>query len=267
MKRFLFIAICFTVGVAFAQKPKITTSYSGRECYLYSGKEYAKVWAQADPGNVMMRSERIDDKTGELSIIIFRQDSAKGYVLKPQNKTFIALELAQLNLNSLVGLDIEKNRTIRKEFKGIELLKNGYECHHYISYMTTVLNNGEVWDEGCYEYWEYEPLKVTMQSKIACGFDEPIILYNFQQGPQPASLFEIPKDYKGMYLPKGGMMEMWTGKPREENQQMVDSTKQVLQQGIQDIQDKLKKVQDTPNKEQQIIDLLQMIGSSSKKKK
>ena len=33
--------------------------------------------------------------------------------------------------------------------------------------------------------------------KIASGYDEPILLTNFQQGTQPAHLFEIPKDYKG----------------------------------------------------------------------
>jgi hypothetical protein len=171
-----------------------SASYSATEVYLYSGKEYAKVWSQADPGNIKSRSERIDEKTGEKYITIIRQDSAKIYTLNPAKKTYSAISLSTMqNLPAAIGLK-ETNREVSKEFLGVEKLKNGYECHHYIDHTTTTINGNT--ETGCFEYWLYEPLGVQMQHKIACGYDEPIILMNFQQGAQPAHLFEIPKDYK-----------------------------------------------------------------------
>jgi hypothetical protein len=48
---------------------------------------------------------------------------------------------------------------------------------------------------------------------------------NIKTGEQPAHLFEIPKDFKGSYLPAGGMLEMFTGKSQE--QQINDVLKLV----------------------------------------
>jgi hypothetical protein len=254
------ITMSFAVFVSAVAAQKQTVSYSGTECWLYSGKEYAKIWMQADPGNLKSRSERIDEKTGEKSIIIYRQDSAKMFVLKPEKKTYIALATSQMNLNDLVGLDVEKNRTVEREFLGTEKLKNGYECHHYISKSTSVLKNGTQ-ETGCFEYWEYEPLNVQMQHKIACGYDEPILLTNFRQGAQPAHLFEIPKDYKGMYLPEGGLLEMFTGKSKEDNQKAVDDARK----SMEDLGDKFKEIEKKP-KDEQLQEYFKLLNDSQKKK-
>ena len=271
MKRLSFITLCLlalilTANVQ-AQTPIRTVSYSGTEYYKYSKKEYAKIWMQADPGNLKSRSERIDEQTGNLSIIIFRQDSAKMYVLKPEKKTYMALAMSQMNTNDLLGLNIEKDRNVEKTFLGLETV-NGYECHHYQHISTSTLSTGAQ-ETGCTHSWMYEPLNVQMQYSN-CGNDEPIFLGDFQQGAQPAHLFEIPKDYTGMSLPAGGLMEMLTGNSREQNQKDADTAKQGLQEGFQNINDQLQKLDESgkdPNKseQQKIMEALQMLGGSQKK--
>ena len=260
----ILLLLLAAAATAKAQSPVQTVSYSGTEYYKYSKKEYAKIWTQADPGNLKSRSERKDEQTGELSIIIFRQDSAKMYVLKPEKKTYMALAMAQMNMNDLMGLNVEKDRSVERKFLGLEDV-NGYECHHYQHISTSTLNNGTQ-ETGCTHSWMFEPLNVQMQYSN-CGYDEPIYLGNFQQGPQPAHLFEIPKDYTGMSLPTGGLMEMLTGKPREENQQNVDAAKKGLQEGFQNIEDQMKSIDD-PNKtqEQKLQEALKLLQQTQKKK-
>jgi len=265
MKRLSFITLCFlsVAATTLAQNPVQTVSYSGTEYYKYSKKEYAKIWNQADPGNLKTRSERKDEQTGELSIMIFRQDSAKMYVLKPEKKTWMAISMSQLNMNDLVGLNVEVDRSAERKFIGLEDV-NGYECHHYQHISTSTLTTGTQ-ETGCTHSWVYEPLNVQMQYSN-CGYDEPIYLGNFQQGTQPAHLFEIPTDYTGMSLPTGGLMEMITGKPREQNQQDVDAAKKSLQDGFQDIENQMKSIDD-PNKSEQekLIDALKMLEGLNKK--
>ena len=265
MKRLSFITLCLLLVAAMtlAQSPVQTVSYSGTEYYKYSKKEYAKIWMQADPGNLKSRSERKDEQTGELSIMIFRQDSAKMYVLKPEKKTWMAIGMAQMNMNDLVGLNVEKDRSAERKFLGLEDV-NGYECHHYQHISTSTMTTGTQ-ETGCTNSWVYEPLNVQMQYSN-CGYDEPIYLGDFQQGTQPAHLFEIPDDYTGMSLPAGGLMEMITGKPREQNQQDVDVAKKSLQDGFQDIENQMKSIDD-PNKSDQekMMDALKMLEGLNKK--
>lgn len=262
MKRLSFILICLlsAAGVADAQTPTAvkTVSYSGREYYKYSGKEYAKIWTQADPGNLKSRSERVDEQTGEKSIIIFRQDSAKMFVLKPEKKTYMVLAMSQLNLNDLVGLNLEKDRNVQKELVGIENI-NGYECHHYKFISNSTFNNGTQ-EKGCHESWIFEPLNVTMQQSN-CGYDEPITLGSFQQGQQSAHLFEIPKDYNVIALPTGGLMELITGNSRQQNQKDVDDAKQTLQS----TGEKLQEIGKNPDPNQQIQGLLNLLNEGGKK--
>jgi len=265
MKRLSFITLCllFAAASLSAQSPVQTVSYSGTEYYKYSKKEYAKIWMQADPGNLKTRSERKDEQTGELSVMIFRQDSAKMYVLKPEKKTWMAISMSQLNMNDLVGLNVEVDRSSERKFIGLEDV-NGYECHHYQHISTSTLTTGTQ-ETGCTHSWIFEPLNVQMQYSN-CGYDEPIYLANFQQGPQPAHLFEIPADYTGMSLPTGGLMEMLTGKPREQNQQDVDAAKKGLQEGFQNIENQMKGLDD-PNKSDQekMMDALKMLEGLNKK--
>jgi hypothetical protein len=187
--------MCFA---AQAQKP--TVSYSATECYKYSGKEYAKVWQQADPGNLKSRSEYIDPKTGEMHITIFRQDSGLVmYSLEPKTKTGLIMPLGEMsNLGVSLGLVKENSSVQKTELVGKETI-NGYECHHYMTTMKSTLITGAE-ESGCLHYWMYEPLNVQMQS-ANCGFDEPLVLNNFKQGSQPAHLFVIPKDYTLQGLP------------------------------------------------------------------
>jgi hypothetical protein len=164
----------------------------------------------------------------------------------------------------MLGLDVEVSRTSKTELLGRETIE-GYDCGHYLSTSTSTLTTGTE-DSGCYEYWEHEPLGVTMQHKEGCGYMSPITLKNFQQGPQPDHLFEIPRDYSVMELPLGGLMELITGNSREQNQRDADNVKKELNTKSQDLQKQLEQLND-PNKSDQekMIDALKMLEGLNKK--
>ena len=262
MKRVLLFMIFFA-AIATAQAQH--TSYSGSEHYLYSKKLYAKIWMQADPGNLKSRSESVDENTGERTVIIYRQDSAKIYTLKPEKKTYIVIPMSQVtNMNSLLGIEFETHRTVDREFIGLETV-NGYECHHYKHTSTSTFSHGGE-EVGVFHSWIYQPLNVQMQHSNG-GYDEPIFLNNFQQGPQPAHLFEIPKDYEGFTVPAGGLNEMIkneTGTSLEDMKDIFD----VFKEKSKEQQEKINKVEKDSSKTEQekIIEYLKMLEGVSKKK-
>ena len=104
MKRMLFITLCLFAVITVQAQSKLTVSYSGTQ-YWSNGKLYAKEWVSAADGNLRLRSERPDEQTGETTITIFRQDSAKFYMLKPANKTAMVLPMSQIQggINSMLG--------------------------------------------------------------------------------------------------------------------------------------------------------------------
>ena len=228
---------------------------------------YSKDWVSSANGNLRMRSENMDETTGETTITIYRQDSAKFYMLKPANKTAVILSMTQLKggTNSLLGVDIEKSVTKKIEFLGTEIIE-GYECKHYLSTGTGTFQNG-VQDNGCFEYWVYEPFGVTMQNKEGCGFLPVITMKNFQQGHQPDELFLIPTDYKMMTVPADGLMEMLeksTGKSKTEMKQGVDDANRDAKSQM----DKLNEINSDKNmsEQQKIQENLKMLEGLNKKK-
>lgn len=271
MKQFNFklmtvLATFAFIAISAQAQPKV--SYSGTH-YRSNGKLYSKDWVSVDGGNLRARNESIDEETGKTRIVIFRQDSAKFYMLNPENKKAMVLPMSQIKggINSLVGLDVEKSRTKKLELLGTDIIE-GYECKHYLSTSTSTLKNGAE-DQSCFEYWLYEPFGVQMQHKEGCGFTPVITLKNFQQGAQPDALFEIPKGYSVMELPAGGLMEMLTGKGKGENQKDAGKFQQDAQQKSNEANDKLKKLQENTegkSETEKIQEALKMLGGSTKKK-
>lgn len=279
MKRALIIALCIattataatTATTAQAQTPaqkRIATSYSGTEYYKYSGKEYSKVWVQADPGDMKMRAEHFDPATGKRHIVIFREGrhilpgtdreevTREMYSLDPDAKTGFEMTIDEVqNMGTIIGLVAEDGRTTKKEFIGLENI-NGYECHHYQTTITTVLVTG-VEETGCVHSWIYEPLGVQMQS-ANCGYDEPITLKDFRQGPQPAHLFEIPDDYQ--LLDAGAMMQEAKG--------VIDGFKEVFNVGNKKAAEQQKQLDAIDNsgasEQDKLIEALKMLGGAGK---
>jgi hypothetical protein len=248
---------------------KIKVSYSGTH-YRSNGKLYSKDWVSVDGGNLRARNESIDEQTGETRIFIYRQDSAKFYLLNPENKKAMVLPMSQIKggINSLVGLDVEKSETKKLELLGTDIIE-GFECKHYLSTSISTMKNGTE-NAGCFEYWLYEPLGVQMQHKEGCGYTPVITLKNFKQGPQPDALFEIPKGYQMTELPVGGLMEMFTGKSRAENQKDADQFEQDAKKATDELGKKfedLQKNSEGKSEAEKIQDALQMLeGLNSKKK-
>ena len=258
--------LCLIVSAVTVQaQSKLTVSYSGTQ-YWSNGKLYAREWVSAADGNIRLRSERPDEQSGETSIAIFRQDSAKFYMLKPATKTAMVIPMSQIQggMNSMLGLDVEVSRTSKTELLGRDIIE-GYDCGHYLSTSTSTLTTGTE-DSGCYEYWLYEPLGVTMQHKEGCGYMSPITLKNFQQGAQPDHLFEIPGDYSVMELPVGGLLEMITGNSREQNQRDADNLKNEVNRQTEDLQKQFEQLND-PNKtdQEKMMDALKMLEGLNKK--
>jgi len=267
MKQLLFIILCLlATALAVKAQNQMKVSYSGTQ-YWSNGKLYAKEWVSVANGNLRLRSERPDEQTGQTTITIFRQDSAKFYMLKPANKTAMVLPMSQIQggMNSMLGLDIEVSRTRKTELLGREMIE-GFDCGHYLSTGTSTLTTGTE-SSGCYEYWLHEPLGVTMQHKEGCGYMPPITLKNFQQGTQPDHLFEIPKDYKVITLPAGGLLEMMTGNSREQNQHDAENLQNEANKQMQDLNRQLENIGNDPNKsdEHKAQDLFKMLEGLNKK--
>jgi hypothetical protein len=135
-------------------------------------------------------------------------------MLDPQQKTGTVISLAKLPglAKNLTGA---KDVTSKDEHIGKENIE-GYECEHIRTQTTVVDQNGQ----NSYYYresWWYEPYKLEIMSKEEAL--DAQILRNIKLGQQPASLFEIPKDYKIEDMPD-------------------------LQKKMQDMQDKMQQMQD-----------------------
>ncbi len=190
-----------------------------------SGKMIARVWQSVEGGmdNYLSRKESKDIR-GNAIITITRIDSAKIFSLDPIAKTYkvfmdLSVILKNSNMsvgdiiNAQAGADVIKNSNQKKELLGTELIE-GFECNHYRYTTTSTVSTGQT-ETLSYENWIYEPLGVEMQRKDAGAYDAPTTLKNFKQGAQPASLFEIPEDYRNASIPGSGNPLEMIGKMQE----------------------------------------------------
>ncbi|WP_455638066.1 DUF4412 domain-containing protein [Parabacteroides sp.] len=241
-------------------------SFYGEWCYS-NGELISKTWVSPKGS----RSESIDKKTGEKFITLCFLETKKVYALFEDKKTgFLIDDITKFaGTNQFVGLDLVSHEQNHTEYLGEDEV-DGRMCKKYYSYRTSINNlTGEAQTENAGLTWIYEPLKASnyggcVAQKPGGQYDRLQVLRNIRQGPQPAHLFELPEGYKITEMPSGGIMEMITGKPREQNQKDADKARQ----DIKETSDKIQKTTDkNKSQEEQIKDLMQLFQGMEKKKK
>ncbi|MDR1859617.1 MAG: DUF4412 domain-containing protein [Bacteroidales bacterium] len=267
LRNLIATAVCFTAfGAATSVRAQ---SYYAEEYIKKSGKLSKKIWVSHESdANLKMRTETFEIgfglKKDDNSYIVVRMDSAKMFTLYPDTKTYTYWDLSSVMkdgsltsmINGNVGAAVMKSSSVKSELLGTEVIE-GYECKHYRYAITTTLANGTS-ETGYREAWVYEPLKIEMQWEDG---GEVFFIRNLKPGAQPASLFVIPKDYKGASA-FGGNFGGLSGKASDAD----------VQQKMKEIQDALnsgnKSKTDSKDKDkadaEKIQELMNMLGGQKK---
>lgn len=227
-------------------------SYYAERYKQHSGKLLSKLWMADDKSRMETKSEN-----GLPMITIYRKDSANVYCIFPEKKMYMVMSKSQMNLNGMVGMNVEKRRNVTQEFIKNETVE-GYPCKKYKVTFVSVLQGGR--EETSVQYdWIYEPLKAIIMT--TGGYDEPEVLRNIKEGPQPAHLFEIPEGYKRMPVAGqlGKMLKSSLATPKADE----------VKKDIKDTENALKDIKDDPNKSQneKTMDMLKMLNEMQNKKK
>jgi hypothetical protein len=255
MKRISFITFCLA-AVALTAAAQVVPHY-GEVFNESTNQLMSKQWVSA-AGHYR---QEVTDQSGTF-INIFRRDSMTIYRLNPSNKTYMAISFSQVaSPNSMFGMKIEESANTKTEFIGQEEVE-GKMCDHYRHTTVTRLAGGQS-ETTIYDQWIYKPLNTWIRQTVGAYGSNREVLRNIRQGAQPAQLFEIPKDYKAMSLPGGGLMEaLLGGKSPAENQQKADD----FQQGRQEATKELNETFDPKkSQEQQIQDALKLLEGLKKK--
>lgn len=238
MKKLILSLFVVLLGATSAMG-QIKTSPSYSEVYEKgSGKLRAKEWIMPDK----MRVESYDPN-GKCTIMIFRADSAKIYT-QIGNGSWLAIPLSSVKAGTFMGgsLNLTGNKS-KRTHRGQETVE-GYDCNHYYVETATSHENGTT-SYSDKDEWVYEPYNMVIQESDMVNPGGYLVRRNIKLGTQPASMFELPKDYNGGDLPLGGIMEILGG------------TKKSDKQGTQ------KK---TESKEADVMNsLLEMMGGAKKK--
>lgn len=255
--------ICVLYGMTAIQAQ---ISFYGEWCRKGSGKLDSKVWHTPE----YMRGE--SENNGEKTIMIFDMKEKKAYVMNETRKTCMVMEeIDKLSLNKLLGYDWEVSRSSSREFLGMEDIE-GKECaHYYVKSESTLKGGGK--DATGYHEWIYSPMKTSnyngsiAHDNTAYSMDRTIVLRHIKIGPQPAHLFRVPEGYQMTVVPAGGLLEMMTGKSREENTQKVDETRDAIQKSNDQMKEQLKGINDkSKSDEERMKALIEMLGGQQKKK-
>jgi hypothetical protein len=271
MKRISFITLCL-VALALTAKAQIIPHY-GETCEKGSGKLRGKAWISA----VGFRQET-PNENGKTNIIIYRVDSAKVFILNTDKKTWMAFSLSQLTSGKLSGVAAfeRESHNVKRTFINEEEAE-GKMCNHYRVETATALKGGTT-DRADWEEWIYEPDRIWRQRTDDVKAGGYLVHRNIKTGEQPAHLFEIPKDFKGSYLPAGGMLEMFTGKAQDGGntgaatfQNLVGTEEsEEKAKSANDLMKELKeaeKIQDTQKRQQEMARIMKEMNNLKKKKK
>ena len=262
MKKLILLLIC-ALYVTTAARAQI--SFYGEWCRKGSGKLDSKVWHTPE----YMRGE--SEHNGEKTIMIFDMKEKKAYVMNEARKTCMVMEeIDKLSTNKLLGYDWEVSRSSSQEFLGMENIE-GKECAHYYVRSESTYKGG-VKEAAGYHEWIYSPMKASnyngciAHDNTAYSMDRTIVLRRIKIGPQPAHLFQVPEGYEMTVVPAGGLLEMMTGKSREENTQKVDETRDAIQKSSDQMKEQLKGINDkSKSDEERMKALLEMLGGQKKK--
>lgn len=248
-------------------------SYYGEWRREHSNELHCKVW-QSGP---KLREEMMEK--GTKTIAIMRKDSLKVYMLNPEKKTCIVLPVKNINTSDLLGLDVEETGSTEREFLRSEIFE-GYPCKVYritrrsTSKVKALEALGENVSESSVSWYEWICDNLKTPNNNGCvkhdntiyTLDRCIVLRNRQEGPQPESLFEVPDGYTITSLPEGGLMEMFTGKSRQENEKNAKEGADKAKAGMDEISKKLNDLNNSSSEEEKIKKALEMLGGSTKKK-
>lgn len=247
MKKLILLLMAFAAlnGAAWGQ------SYYAERYKQNSGKLLSKLWMANDKSRMETKSE-----SGLPMITIYRKDSANVYCIFPEKKMYMVMPKSQLHINGVTGMEIEARRNVTKEFMKNETVE-GYPCKKYKVTFVSVLKDGS--EETYVKYdWVYEPLKAIIMT--TGGYDEPEVLRNIKEGPQPAHLFKIPEDYKQMPVAGqlGKMLKSSLSTPKADG----------VKKDIKDTEKAMKDIKDNPNKSQneKTMDMLKLLNEMQKKK-
>lgn len=240
----------------------------GQSYYYETYMEFSKTLVSKDWfSNGCARSENFNPQGKLETIVIYRPDSAKIYQIWPDKKTYMPLPLTASNdaatnmINQVVGDKVEKGRKRTKKFIKAEEVE-GFACKRYDWKSVVTQTNGST-EELTGTDWVYEPLNIVIKStnRKALPADECAVVRLLREGPQPAHLFEIPKGYKPMSLPGGGLLEIFskgTGKTTEQ-------TKDAFQEA-KDTDAKIKSIDKNQSDAEKVKDLLKLLEGTKKKK-
>ncbi len=220
MKTWILLLFAGLLGMTTAEAQ---ISFYGEWCYS-NGELISKTWVSPKG----LRSESVDKQTGKKFITLCLLDTKKVYALFEDKKTgFLINDITKFaGTNQMVGLDLVSNEQSHTEYLGEEEV-DGRMCKKYYSYRTSINNlTGEAQTENAGLTWIYEPLKASnytgcIAEKPGGQYDRLQVLRNIRQGPQPAHLFELPEGYKITEMPSGGMLELFSGKSRQESQKKL----------------------------------------------
>lgn len=257
MKKIILLLLCaLPIAQAAWGQNTLVPGYS--EVYEEnSGKLRSKEWQSTR--NVRMEMPGEDGKT---TTVIFRADSLKFYILDTEKKTWLSIDPAQITGGAIYGIAAleHEGNSVKRTFINEENV-GGYSCRHY-RVESALAHKGGTTSYSDWDEWVYEPYKLVIRRSDDIRPGQYTIRQNIAMGPQPESLFEIPKDYKGSAMPLGGMMEMITGQSKEQNQQGIEN----IMDGFKKLEEDMKSATEGKSQEEQIQNLLKMIEGQQKKK-
>ncbi len=269
MKRLLLLAVGLAIGAATAQAQGFVAMYS--EVYHEAtGVLESRQWNDAR-GNT-----RLETPNGDVTITLI--DSMVSYFLRPAEKTAMAVRIMDIaDPNKMIGRVVQTGQTEKREVvrQGVDV--EGYLCDQIAVTIKTTNADGTTGGTVENMWWNAELNTWIRYGTGSLNWD---IRRNIQPGPQPAHLFEIPRDYTVSRLPSGGLMQMMTGQQQTEQQKQQtmsqeDMLKMMLggeagaaMQGVvnQQAADN-KKIDETKNDasrstEQKAADILNILGGA-----
>lgn len=260
MKKLTIILCTILLAVMTAQAQ---ISFYGEWCRKGSGKLDSKVWITPD----YTRLEYYGEEEKKL-VTLFDMKGKKAYIINDADKTCMVMEeIDKISTNKLLGYDLEVSSTVSREFLGMEEI-DGKACAHYRIKSEALYKTGGT-GGAWYNEWIYEPLissnynGCVAHDNTAYTMDRTLVLRSIRQGTQPAHLFKVPEGYKTTVVPAGGLLEMFTGKSREENTQNIENKAQQIKESMEAIKDKMNNSGNS--QEDKMKALLELLGGSKKK--
>lgn len=270
MKKIILLMLCSLFGVVVVHGQ----SYYGEWRREHSNELVNKIWQSGQKARIEHKEK------GKDAIIIMRKDSLMVYMLNPEKKTCMAMSVKNINTSDLLGLEVEETATTERKYLRSEVFE-GYPCKVYhiirrskgtVKALSAFGEESEMKDGSSWSEWICDNFKTSnyngciKHDNTIYSLDRFIVLRNLQQGPQPESLFEVPKDYVITTLPEGGLLEMFTGKSRQENEKNVKEGADKAKAGLDDLNKKMEELNNSSSQEEKIKKALEMLGGSTKKK-